>query len=107
MSELLEKIRGLVESGTVRISEHGYDELSEDGISVREAVDGIRESAVVEEYAATGRGGAVLVLEYDRDGQPMHVVWGIPTGHESPAVLVTAYRPDPDKWDEGFTKRHK
>ena len=29
----------------------------------------------------------------------------IPKGHRSPAVLVTAYRPDPRKWDENFLRR--
>ena len=30
-----------------------------------------------------------------RAGEPIHVVWGIPKGHDKPVVLVTAYRPDP------------
>jgi hypothetical protein len=33
------------------------------------------------------------------------VVWGIPHGRTSPAVVVTAYRPDPAKWDETWQKR--
>lgn len=40
-------------------------------------------------------------------GMPIHVVWGIPKGCDKPAVLVTAYRPDPGRWDETFTKRKK
>lgn len=28
--------------------------------------------------------------------RPNHVVWGIPIGKSSPAVIVTAYRPDPE-----------
>lgn len=107
MNELLDKIRGLVEIGEVRISEHGYDELSADRIPVRDAVRGIGEAIIVEEYPASGRGPAVLVLEYDRDDRPIHVVWGIPAGHEAPAVLITAYRPTLDKWDNDFVTRRK
>ncbi|MBI2993012.1 MAG: DUF4258 domain-containing protein [Gammaproteobacteria bacterium] len=107
MSELLATIRKLVASRDVRISEHGFDELSDDGISVRDAVRGIHGAVEVEEYPASGRGPAVLVLEYDRDGQPIHVVWGIPKGHQAPAVLITAYRPDPAQWDDGFRRRRK
>jgi hypothetical protein len=44
-------------------------------------------------------------LEHDKAGQPIHVVWGIPRGSDSPAVVVTAYRPDPAKWDETWRKR--
>ena len=107
MSELLERIQSLVEVGEVRISEHGYDELSEDAILVRDAIRGVSEAVAVEEYPPSGRGPAVLVLEYDRKKEPIHVVWGIPAGHESPAVLITAYRPDPEKWDSDFMKRRK
>lgn len=105
MSELLETVQRLVNSGEVRVSEHGFEEISEDRISVRDAVRGIGKAILVEEYPASGRGPAVLVLEYDKYGQPIHVVWGVPKGHESPAVLVTAYRPDPSQWNETFTRR--
>lgn len=107
MSDLLETIQKLVASRALRISEHGFDELSDDGISVRDAVRGIHSAVEVEEYPATGRGPALLVLEYDRDDKPIHVVWGIPKGHKAPAVLITAYRPDPAQWDDCFTRRRK
>ncbi len=107
VSEFFESIQKLVASRDVRISEHGFDELSGDGISVRDAMQGITKAVEIEEYPPLGRGPAVLVLEYDRDGQPIHVVWGIPLGHKSPAVLVTAYRPNPGQWDEGLTRRRK
>jgi hypothetical protein len=107
LSELLERIKSLVKVEEVRISEHGYDELSEDGIFVRDAIRGVSESVAVEEYPPSGRGPAVLVLEFDRGKEPIHVVWGIPAGHESPAVLITAYRPNPEIWDSDFMKRRK
>jgi len=47
----------------------------------------------------------VLVLEKDRDFRPIHVVWGIPKGKSSPAVVVTAYRPDIKMWTDDFTRR--
>lgn len=105
MSDFLERIQILIKSGEVRISEHGYDELSEDRISVRDAIQGISEAVAIEEYPASGRGPAVLVLQYDWAKEPIHVVWGIPAGHESPAVLITAYRPIPEQWDTEFVRR--
>ena len=107
LSQTLEVVKKLVAAGQVRISEHGYDELVEDGIFVRDVIEGIRNAVVVEEYPAFVIGPAVLVLEYDRNGRPIHAVWGIPKGHESPAVLVTAYRPDPKQWGKDFTERKK
>ena len=45
------------------------------------------------------------VLDLVENGDLIHVVWGIPKGYDSPAVLITAYRPDPDLWEEGYTRR--
>lgn len=105
MSELLEQIRVLIGAGEVRISDHGYDELAEDQLTAREVVAGIQEAVVVEEYPEYPKGPSILLLQRDRASKPIHVVWGIPLGYDKPAVLVTAYRPDPERWDEGFMKR--
>jgi hypothetical protein len=47
----------------------------------------------------------VLALQRDRDGSPVHVLWGIPRGETGPAVLVTAYRPDPRRWSDDLKRR--
>ena len=105
MSETLETVKRLVTAGDVRISEHGYDELSEDDIPIRDVLRGIQIATVIEDYPAFPKGPAVLVLQFDSTNRPVHVVWGIPKGFTSPAVLVTAYRPDPGRWKDNFTER--
>ena len=105
MSETLEAIKKLVAAGQVRISAHGYDEMAADGIYVRDLLAGVHKAAVVEDYPTFAKGAAVLVLQWDKDSRPIHVVWGIPKGFTHPAVVVTAYRPDPDRWDRTFTER--
>lgn len=105
MSEFLERISALIRAGEVRISDHGYDELAEDQLTAREVIAGVQEAVIVEEYPNYPKGPTALLLQKDRAGGPIHVVWGIPRGYDKPVVLVTAYRPDPERWDEGFTKR--
>lgn len=105
MSDILERVRALAARGDVRVSLHGYEELAADGIQMRDVINGLNTAVVVEDYPDYPKGPCVLVLEQDRGNQPIHVVWGIPAGQESPAVVVTAYRPDPAKWDETWRKR--
>lgn len=105
MSVLWQHFASLIKTGDVRVSEHGYDALADDGLTVDELLEGISAATVVEEYPDYPKGAAVLVLQQASDGRPVHVVWGIPRGYNNPAVLVTACRPDPTLWDVTFTRR--
>ncbi|HEV7515252.1 MAG TPA: DUF4258 domain-containing protein [Thermoanaerobaculia bacterium] len=105
MSETFERILEAIARREVRISEHGYDELAQDGILVREILAGVTEGQILEDYPNYPKGPCVLVLQRDEKGQPIHVVWGIPKNRSTPAVVVTAYRPDPAKWTADFRHR--
>jgi hypothetical protein len=87
------------------VSDHGYDELANDGISAIDVLGGIEAALLVEDYPEFGKGPSVLVLQKDAAGKPIHVLWGIPKGRTEPAVIVTAYRPDPARWSNDFTNR--
>jgi len=41
MSGMLAQIQSLIREGAVRISDHGYDELAADAISVRDVIAGL------------------------------------------------------------------
>ncbi|MCP4113183.1 MAG: DUF4258 domain-containing protein [Desulfobacteraceae bacterium] len=107
MSKTLEKIQRLADVGDILISEHGYDELSNDNLTAREIVYGVKNAVLIEDYPDYPKGAAVLVLQKDSSGYPVHAVWGIPKGHDRPAVLVTAYYPDPQRWNDTFKERKR
>jgi hypothetical protein len=105
MSATFERIRALVRSGDIKISDHGYDEMSDDNILARDVIEGVQDGIVVEDYPTYAKGPCVLIFQLDHERQPLHVVWGIPKNFSSPAVVVTAYRPKPQLWSEDFLRR--
>jgi uncharacterized protein DUF4258 len=105
MSQTLLLIRELVARREVPISDHGYDELAEDDILVSDIVSGVTDAVVIEDYPEYHKGPCVLVLQWDYQDHPIHVVWGIPRHAASPAVVVTAYRPDTEQWTDDFLRR--
>jgi hypothetical protein len=105
MSEFFQRICELVQANSVRFSEHGYTELMADDILARDVIATVQDGIVVEDYPTYPKGPCVLVLQTDDKNEPIHVLWGIPKGHSTPAVVITAYRPDPTRWAEGFTRR--
>ena len=105
MESFHDKLRRLASQGKIRVSEHGYDELDGDDLTAREVVAGLDAGILIEDYPDFAKGPCALFLQEDAAGNPVHVVWGIPKGYDEPVVLVTAYRPDPARWDETWHKR--
>ncbi|HIJ65446.1 MAG TPA: DUF4258 domain-containing protein [Candidatus Hydrogenedentes bacterium] len=105
MGSVFDRIVRLVQDLNVKVSDHGYDEMVQDSILVRDIIAHVSEGVVVEEYPRYPKGPCVLVLQKGERGEPIHVVWGIPRNTSAPAVVGTAYRPDADRWSRDFTRR--
>jgi hypothetical protein len=105
MNGLFETIVELIHRKDVMISFHGYEELANDNIYIKELLDSINSAKCIHEYPDYYKGPCILSLHFDRKGEPIHAVWGIPLNMDRPAVLVTGYRPDKNIWDKTFTRR--
>ena len=107
MSQILAIVQGLLKRREYLVSRHGYRELEADDILLDEVLTGIQSAVVVEEYPDSRKEPSVLVLQRDRNGLPIHVMWGVPKHNGTPAVLVTAYRPATERWSADFMGRKR
>ncbi len=107
MSRLPLDIQRLVEDGDFLVSAHADRKLASDRIVLREVLEGLSGALVVEDYPAYPKGPCVLLLQSDLARKPLHILWGLRKNTTRPAVVVTAYRPDPLKWSMDFLLRIK
>jgi hypothetical protein len=105
VSDIISTVRALIADDKFRISAHALKELLNDDLLIEPLVTGIASAVPLEEYPQYHKGPCVLVLQTDERGRPIHLLWGIPAGATEPAVLITAYIPDPDRWNDDFTRR--
>ena len=106
MPSLMERIRALVAAGRWDPSGHGRMRRDQRGIQNSDLVHGLAQAIVVELYNDPGERPAVLLLQHDRSGTSLHVVWGIhpDTGD---ALVITAYYPGPDRWEPDLMTRRQ
>jgi len=69
-----EAIQQLVKNQDIRISDHGYDELANDGLTAREVVSGVKDAVLLEDYPDYNKGASILVLQKAINGEIIHVV---------------------------------
>ena len=108
MNKTLKNIKELFKRNEIKISDHGYNEIAEYGTFIKDIIADVNNGVngvMVEDYHEYTKSPCVLVLEKDRDKRPIHVVWDIPKGASSLAVIVTAYRPDANMWTDNFKRR--
>lgn len=103
-SSTFEKVCKAIAQERVHVSEHAYDEAVEDNLSAVEVLDETANGEAIEDYPIDPRSPSCLVLLTVDEGSPVHAVWAFDDG-SGQAILVTVYRPDPNRWSEDFKQR--
>ena len=88
----------------LRVSIHALHEAEDDRLTLAEIEVATSSGECIEDYPDDVRGASCLVLGRLSDGAPVHALWGFdqPSRH---AILITVYRPDPQRWSQDFRKR--
>ncbi len=93
----IENIIDAIRLNRVRISDHVDEEAEADCLTVDEIYFSVLHGEIIEDYPTDKPYPSCLVLGKSFSGAPVHSVWAYNTGVNW-AVLITVYRPDPDRW---------
>lgn len=61
MNKTFIRIIELIKNNDIKVSAHGYDELAEDGILVKEILANVKNAVVIEDYPKYPKGHCMLV----------------------------------------------
>jgi hypothetical protein len=90
--------------GRFLVSDHADEEARNDRLSLDEIAASVTGGEVIEDYPRDYPYPGCLVLGFNGRGEPIHSVWAY---NELPgfAVLITAYRPAPERWTDWRVRR--
>ena len=106
MSSTFEAVRAAISNGAIQVSRHAVRELEADDLLLDEVLDTILNGELIEDYPEALRGPCCLVGGLLQTQEWVHTVWGWDS-ESGIAVLITAYRPDPQKWEGDFRTRRR
>ena len=97
----IDDFRKLNRPENILLSRHSLKRLRERGISLRDIIFSVENGEIIEYYDNDYPFPSCLIL--GRSGQkPLHIVASIGDGM---IHLISAYIPDPDKWEEDLKTR--
>lgn len=100
LADIVEAIR----NNRIRITDHADEEAVADRVSIHQVLTSISGGEIVEQYQDDTPYPSCLVFS-DSEG-PLHSVWAY-NEDTSWAVLITVYRPDPQRWINWRVRRPK
>jgi hypothetical protein len=93
----LEDVIDAIRHNRIRIADHADEEAQADGLSFDEIFISTFQGEVIEEYPDDKPYPSCLVYGQTFKGEPVHSVWAY-NDQNGWAVLITVYRPDPQRW---------
>lgn len=95
-------LQKLCEAASIKWTTHVLARLQERGIEPSDIKNCIATGRIIEQYPDDYPYPSCLVLGVTVEGKILHVVIGVGGGY---LWLITAYYPDPLKWNEDFSVR--
>ena len=98
----IKNIRRYYTEDRVFITEHAAERCRQRGIKSRDIENAVSNGEIIEQYPGSFPYPSCLIKGSDIRGQILHVCV---SDEGSSSRIITAYYPDPDKWDSDFIIR--
>ena len=99
---IIDDLRVLCKDETIRITQHLQLRTRDHKIKYDDVINVIVAGEIIEQYPEDYPYPSCLVLGYTQDRNHLHVVCGVGNGI---LWLITAYFPDPNKWEKDHKTR--
>ncbi|MEW6326841.1 MAG: DUF4258 domain-containing protein [Thermodesulfobacteriota bacterium] len=100
INDIIEAIR----ANRIRITDHADEEAQADGLTFDEIFFSVFQGEIIESYITDRPYPSFLIYGCNFRGEPVHSVWAY-NERSRWAVLITVYRPDPQKWIDWRKRR--
>lgn len=102
----LENIIDAVRHNRIRITDHADEEAQADNLSFEEIFISVLQGEIIEDYPDDEPYPSCLIYGKTFSKEPIHSVWAYNQKNKW-TVLITVYRPDPNRWIDWRTRRLK
>jgi len=93
----IQNIVRAIDSQQYRVTDHADEEAQADQLKVEEILYSVRNGEVIADYPTDRPYPSCLIYGSNADREPIHSVWAYNEENQW-AVLITVYRPDPNRW---------
>ena len=100
----LENIIDAVRHNRIRITDHADEEAQADNLSFEEIFISVLQGEIIEDYPDDEPYQSCLIYGETFSKEPIHSVWAYNQKNKW-VVLITVYRPDPNRWIDWRTRR--
>lgn len=101
---LIEEIIESIKNRRIRITDHADEEAYNDTLSLEEIYSSVLTGEIIEQYPDDKPYPSCLIYGKNIKNEPIHSVWAYNIETKA-SVLITVYRPDPDRWIDWKTRR--
>ena len=93
----------MISRDTLDIRQHAAQRMLERNISVADVLIALNSGATIEDYPDDTPFPSRLTLGWV-DERPVHVVWATAADTDR-VVIITVHEPNPEEWDNTFSRR--